>query len=93
MTFGLEAHVECLNVANRRSKSPRSHGLHDDWKKSAAAPSALVLSAGWEAGGATWDDPALETWSLPNQSMLATIACAGGDEAPAELQRKGEKEL
>jgi len=29
-TFGLEAQVEGLNVASRRSKSPRSHGLHDD---------------------------------------------------------------
>lgn len=29
MTFGLEAHVEDLNVASRRSKSPRSHGLQD----------------------------------------------------------------
>lgn len=27
----------------------------------------------------------MDTWSLSSQSMLATLVCAGGDEAPAEL--------
>jgi hypothetical protein len=43
-TFGLEAQVEGLNVASRRSKSPRSHGLHDG-AESIAVPAASKL---WE---------------------------------------------
>jgi hypothetical protein len=88
MTFGLESHVEVLNVASRRSKSPLSHGLHDGWQESAAVSTALVLREGWQASGATWEDPTLDTWSPPNQSILATLVWPGGDEGPAEL-RKG----
>jgi hypothetical protein len=73
-TFGLEPQVGGLNVAGRRSKSPRSHCLHDDWEKSVAAPLALVLSAGWDISGAMWEDPALDTWSLPSQSTVATFS-------------------
>ena len=43
-TFGLEAQVEGLNVASRRSKSLRSHGLHDG-AESIAVPAASKL---WE---------------------------------------------
>jgi hypothetical protein len=45
-TFGLEAQVEGLNVASRRSKSPRSHGLHDD-AESIAVPAASKLWERW----------------------------------------------
>jgi hypothetical protein len=41
-TFGLEAQVEGLNVASRRSRSPCSHGLHVG-AESKAVPTASKL--------------------------------------------------
>lgn len=87
LTFGFANQFEGLNVARRRSKSPRSHGRHEGCEVPKAEPPTFVLKEVRGGRGPIPDkEPALEPCALPSQSMLATLVATAGEEAPAELR-------